>query len=917
MAVYQFGEFDVDPTKRVLSRKSGPVKIGARAFDLLLCFLAKPAEIISKEDLIREIWPSTHVDEVALRVHLVALRKALQGEAVGNCIESVPGRGYKFVRTVTVAGDDNNTSASRSRPSALPAPLENLIGRNDFVTECANLLRTAKLLTVTGPGGIGKTSTAIEIARTVETEFETTIFIDLATLASGELIPAHLASLLGLSVYSKDPLPNIIQTLADQRTLLILDNCEHVILECALITERLIEEACGLTVLATSREALRINSEHVRNLPGLSFPKIGERVLSVSEFSALELFDRRLAGMSGTVHVATQQEMDIAAQIVTRLDGIPLAIELASARVSSLGLQAVLDSLNDPINLLRRGRRTAPQRQQTLRATLEWSYSLLTDHEKLLLAHLSVFAGTFTSGAANAISPPELDPAEFDEALSGLAAKSLISISRHERRFRLLEVTRAFAKERLRERAASSQCYGNHAFWVKSGVDSAVEEWSALETSTWLAKYGDLIHDVRIALRWAFQGSDSGLALKIVASSHLLWTQLGLMAEYLSFLETAVAKMGDGVVADELTETRLRASYASAMFHLNGLSSDDEALDQFRMATRTAEISKDPTEIVRTHSGICAILTTHGRYQEAIDIAETMETNFGPIAANASSRIRAINEHYAGQLLNSEALCEKALDAGSVNVRNTRTSGAGYDQKLLALMVMAKNAWLRGHTETALTLSREVVAEAVNMDDPISSCLVLATSSCPLYFGMEQEAAGRHHVEMLHEISARHSLARWQEWADGYQLVMDKKQTSIGFDQEFAIGTTGPRLESAAVAAGERIGLRLVEFALSNESGWCRSELLRLKGELVKSTDVAVAKELFEKAYDIAQQQGARLWELRSACSLLDIAVGSERSRARERLENIVETYPEKLARSELRRCGNLGIGLIAAVDAA
>jgi len=910
MAVFSFGDFELDVARRSLTRNASAVKIGARAFDILSCLVANAGDIVTKEELIRTVWPATHVDEVALRVHLVAVRKAINDGSATRCIENVAGRGYQFIKPVTRVAESSVTpSFTPAWKDALPISSERLIGREAFVAEATQLLGSVRLLTITGPGGIGKTSVALEVVRRDGIERDNVIFLDLAAFSSGSQVSGHLASRLGLSVYTGDPLPGIIQSLGESRTLIIFDNCEHLIDDCALLVERLLASLANLTILATSREALRVRSEHVRLLHGLSIPEEGESIDDAAAFGAVELFLERYHSAAGSPSSGTPENLELVARIASKLDGIPLALELAAARAGSLGIKAVLDALVDPIGLLRRGRRTAPQRQQTLLATLEWSFSLLSSQEKLLLERVSVFAGSFTAKSAAALLDGTMESHEFEDALAGLCSKCLIAVPRQSRSLRLLEVTRAFARDQLVRSGAEPQTHEAHARWALSRLNAAIYDWTLLDTPSWLANYAILINDVRVALNWTFDHNLNELALKLTATSHILWTQLGLMSEQLQFLEKAVRVMEGPVTVEPIEETRLRASYAAVLFHLKSLSADEEAIRQFRKATLTAEASGDGTEIVRAHSGICAILTTHGRFREAVDIAAGLESKFGAIANNAVSRIYAMNTHFLGDFALSEIMCRRALEAGSVNVRSTRTSGAGYDQRLLAMLVSAKNAWITGATETALQYSREVVAEALNIGDPISTCLVLAVSSCVIYFGMGEFDAARHHLDDLHDVSTKHSLARWKEWADGYELLMPNRDaTREDFEASFVDSTFGPRVEGIVVAAGARVGINVVNFALSGDPGWCKPELLRVKGEILVSDDLPAARSLFEQAHSLAVEQGAALWRLRAAGSLFRSGPASEKEAALDLVRAALSCFKGGIPIAEEEMLNELGI---------
>jgi len=902
MTAFRFGEFEVDIESRSLAKGAEAVKIGARAFDILACLVGNAGQVVTKDELIRTVWPTTNVDDVALRVHMVALRKAISEEGKGSCIESIAGRGYQFVRDVSrIEKLSSETVEAETFKSNLPVVLEKIIGRDEFIKEATELLATASLMTIVGPGGIGKTTVALELARDIEKSYDRSVFLDLAALSDGSQIGPLLASRLGLVVYTDDPIPGIIRTLSEMRTLLIFDNCEHLIDASAEIVERLLAVRT-VTVIATSRETLRVRSEHVRMLQGLTSPAVDDAVDDPHSYSAVELFVRRFEAANGNLSLDVNDELLHAAAIVTRLDGIPLAIELAAARAASLGIRAVYDSLHDPINLLKRGKRTAPQRQQTLRATLEWSFSLLSPSERRLLEYLSVFAGSFHPASAAAIVCDWISDFEFEDAIGGLSAKSLISVSRQDRRLRLLEVTRAFAREELNRSGNEFLALRAHANWVSERLGAAACDWTSLGTPEWMARYGQLINDVRVALKWSFDSGQHDRALKLASTSHVLWTQLGLMGEHLRVLQQAIGTMEASITLDPIAETRLRSSYAAALFHIKSLVADEEAIRQFRKATLTAEATGDQVEIVRSHSGITAILTTHGRYSEAMDVAARLEDKFGPIGNNAVSRIGSINLHFLGQFDQSDMMCHRALDAGSGNVRSTQTSGAGYDQRLMAMLVMARNAWVRGDTETSLAHLSEVVAEALNLGDPISTCLVLAVSSCAVYLGMEEFVAARHHLDILKEVASRHSLSRWMEWAHGYELLLPGSgATEVDFEKSFAESTPGPRAEGTVVIGGTRVGSQVLDLALSGEPGWCKPELLRVKGELLKHRDAVQAKRLFEAAYQMAAEQGSKVWQLRAAISLLDVSSPEGRASAIDTIEETRRSFPGRLAPAEAR----------------
>ncbi len=899
MTVYRFGDFELDPSQRRLSRGEAAVRIGARAFDVLTCLVANAGTVVTKEEIIRTVWPTTHVDDASLRVHMVALRKAILDTEPNYCIESIPGLGYKFAKPVSKLADAYSNLTPKSR-HALPGVVVRLIGRAAFIAQSVELMNSMRLMTITGPGGIGKTSAAIEIARALGDDFDQILFLDLAALSDGQLIETHLATVLGLSVFSSDPMPGIVQAIGDTPLLLVFDNCEHIIDSCAAVIDRLLRLTPNAAVIATSREPLRIASEKVRHLPSLDVPQVGSIPESCAEFSALELFNERLVFASGHNGLSDKDDLLIAAEIVRRLDGNPLAIELAASRVAGLGLQNTASSLSNPLNTLWRGRRTAPPRQQTLKATLEWSYNLLSEGEQVLLNHLSAFAGPFTSQAAKSVAPDFLMAEELEDSLADLRAKSLVSTSRADGRLRLLEMTRAFARKQLDASEYAESCGLSHARWVNAALAQAKTDWRDLEKLDWMQTHADLIHDIRAALDWCFERDQRKLYLEISAASHLLWTQLGLMNEELRFVEQAVSLIEKTNDVDPLIESQLRSSLGLVLFHVRGLRADEQAIRQFETAAEIAESVNDQLEIVRAHSGRCAIITTHGKYSEAAEIALMLETKFGKSASGASSRILAMNTHFLGEHERTNNLCRLAVEGAKAPIGRTLTSGAGYDQKTVALMLMAKTAWIQGYSQRAMALSDEAIAEVLNLDDAISACLAIYVSAFPIYFGLGEFQTARHHLDLLRELSTKHSMLRSQLWVEVFELLFaEANATTHQFEAAFVGDTNGARVETILALAGERAGEKLLNWALTANAGWCRPELTRVKGDLLRHTDVMGAREFYRQAIAASKEQKSPLWHLRAANSMVQSYQDSERSTAKHLIEAALESFRETPPRPE------------------
>jgi predicted ATPase len=378
-----------------------------------------------------------------------------------------------------------------------------MVGRDDTVRCVVEQVQALRFVSIVGPGGVGKTTVATSVAYTLVDSFHDAVFfIDLAALTDPELVPTAVASALGLTVQSQDPLAGLLAFIGDKKILIVLDNCEHVIGVAAVLAEGVVSEAPQAHILATSREALQVEGEHVHLLYSLDVPPedAGLTAEDVLRYPAAQLFMERAAA-SGYGAALSDIDAPIVARLCRRLDGIPLAIELAACRAGSLGIRRTADLLDNRFSLLRHGRRTAPPRHRTLNAMLDWSYNLLSEREKVVLCGLSVFVGDFTLQAAGFVaSDTEIDEADVIDAVASLVAKSLIStIALNESTYRLLDTTRAYAAAKLAERGEADRIARRHAIFYSKLLEHDEIIQSFFDEHD-LSGYAPHIGNVRAAL---------------------------------------------------------------------------------------------------------------------------------------------------------------------------------------------------------------------------------------------------------------------------------------------------------------------------------------------------------------------------------------------------------------------------------
>ncbi len=446
MPSYSFGNFELDIEQRSLKKQGRVVRIGSRAFEMLSILIARAGDIVTKEEIMKAAWPSTVVDDGALRVHLVGLRRVIYDGELELCIRNIPGRGYQFMKPV-IRTDSPSSESSTLPPRRLQKPL----GQEDFVTQSAEILRKSRLVTLVGPGGIGKSTVAAETARIAGGENEI-VHVDVGEYGDPASLEQAIAEKTGKT--SRSDLTQIADFVGSKRLLLVLDNCEHLIQQCADVAEYLVSATTNLKILATSREPLRANYERVREVRALAVPAPGSTRQEIKRSPAVKLLLARSCS-ADAVNGGSDKDYQAVAEVVRKLEGVPLAIELAARRLGDMRLDELVIALDDPFAVLTRGTRTAPARQRSLSASIGWSYHLLTEDEKSLLGILGELPPAFTEAEAWLVSSKQLDRDEYEDALRGLMAKSLVSYSHREATFTMLSATRNYALRRTREYAGA------------------------------------------------------------------------------------------------------------------------------------------------------------------------------------------------------------------------------------------------------------------------------------------------------------------------------------------------------------------------------------------------------------------------------------------------------------------------------
>jgi predicted ATPase/DNA-binding winged helix-turn-helix (wHTH) protein len=897
-----FGPFRLFPARQLLLDGDTPVHLGSRACEILIALVERAGQLLSNQELMRRVWPNTFVEDGNLRVHVAALRRALRDGHAGNrYITNIPGRGYCFVAPVSVAEEPEEEIAVPrvvERQRDMPVPLAHVVGRSDAVPALAAQLKLHRFVTILGPGGIGKTTVAVAVANGLLDSFRDGVrFVDLAPLTDPLLVPSALAAQLGVGIRSDKPLASLIAFLKEKELLVVLDSCEHVIEAAAILAEEIFRGTKAVHILATSREALRVEGERVHRLPPLNFPAStqGLKAADALDFPSIQLFVERAAASLGAFDL-TDAEAPLVADICRRLDGIALAIEIAASRVDVFGVAGLAARLNDRFQLLMQGRRTALPRHRTLGATLDWSYSLLPESERLVLRRLAVFAGTFTMESASAIlASDQTSSTAVVDAIADLVAKSLVSagVEGPVALYRLLDTTRAYMLEKLEESGEYGRLAQRHAEHYGALLEQAQADWESRPATEWRERYRHLIDNVRAALDWSFSpAGEAATGVALAVATVPLWFALSLTSECAERIDRALASQPETRNAD--LDMRLYAARAWSLMQTKGFVAETEAA-----WTRVRDISERQGNIdyrLRALWGLWASLQNRGELHSALTLAERF-SELAAQRANATDisvgdRMIGYTLHLMGDQTRARQHIERMLSRYEVPVIGAHIIRYVFDQRATAQCFLARILWLQGFPDQAVRSVNGIVDGAEAGNDVLSLCQVLVQAACPVAFFVGDLAAARRYVTLLLEHSERQALVFWQAYGRCFQgLLSIKSDDLIGGlavlgaalerlrDIQFGV-YYGVFLGEFADALGRvgraKEGLAAIDEALAraerNDELWYLAELLRIKGELLLRQGgpdgPRDAEAFFLKSLDWARRQQTPAWELRTSMSL-------------------------------------------------
>ena len=900
-----FGPFCLWPDERLLTRDGEPLPIGGRSFDLLVALIEKPGAVLSKRDLLKRVWSDVVVEDGSLRFHMAGLRKLLgDGQDGARYIATQVGVGYAFVAPVerrTVAGGasgavepmaDGITSGGRRAPNLPPQP--HLVGRERDVELLGERIAATPLFTIVGPAGVGKTSLAVEIAHRRAPDFDGhAAFVDFAMLEDPAVVPSMIAGAMDIAVDGDDPLAVILGHVRDRRFLLVLDNCEHLIEPTATIIERFIDDAPLMRVIATSREPLRVRGEHVHRLGALSYPEVtgGLTTDQILAYPAVELFCSRIAAADSDF-VSDEATARLAADVCRRLDGMALPIELVAVRAATHGIQATARQLGERFSLGWSGRRTAQRRQQTLQATLDWSYDLLSAPERIVFERLSIFVGPFSIDAALDVAADRISGSdEVALALDELASKSLVAVNRAGGAgiYRLLEMTRAYAREKLRARGGGEHAAAarRHASYYLGELEAiAGHDESALEDTGPLRQQ---LGNIRSALDFSFgDDGDPKTAVRLAAASAPVFLNLSHLIECqrwcaraLAEAKAATGKTGSGIAPE--IELELQGVLGTALMFTqgNGSAAGDALGRALELATRLEDGWNQLRMLARLHifnKRLGDYAAARSQAARAVEIAAHIgdDEAFG-IAFSLSG----ISHYLAGDLTRARELLEQAMAKSGPTLRS-RTIRYGFDNRSRTGIALAFTLWLAGETEQANLLARQTVRETAQLDHGITQCIALVWAAIIHLWSGDIETT----EEAVDALSARaeaSALTPYSAAAEGFRGALDFERSldadALAVLEKSIAGLRAARYELLVtpftlmllwgLLRSERLqeAQDLVEATISRceELGelFAMPELLRIKADLVqrRDGDHVRSEMLMRDAVSLARRQGAHAWQ--------------------------------------------------------
>ncbi|WP_315767098.1 MULTISPECIES: ATP-binding protein [unclassified Bradyrhizobium] len=913
-----------------------PVKLGGRAFDLLRLLVQRRGELVSKNDLTAAAWPGTFVHDSNLKVNMWSLRRSLGDTQIEPIyIATVARRGYKFIADVRVGigeVDEGPTLAGSLTLTHPPLP-RGIVGREADIAAIADLLAEDRQVTLAGAGGIGKTTVALAVAQAYASRYRDGVcFVDLGTISDPTLFGAALVTALGIRGNTDIGLAAVLDYLRPREMLLILDNCEHVLPAAVIFASKFVMDTSPSRLLATSREPLGTTIEQVVRLGSLPFPSsgLGLSVDQAVRFPAVELFVRRATEWSDYEFV--DEDCKAIAAVCHSLDGLPLAIELAAAQIGRFTPRELLVNLDQKLGFTAARVAASLPRHETLMATIEWSFRLLSQKEARLFALLSVFSEGFEHEDAVFVAEAAgLTPIDVVTALGSLVAKSLLSAQARgaNLRYRLLDSTRRYAAERRRGDPGGSLAMRRHAERMVALFEQSEEEWNWREPADWTERYLGRIADLRSALSWSFgEEGDAILGIRLAVAAITLWSETSILSEAQARLEVALA-LAKRVPCDDLSKAKLACALGWSLFYARKSSNENEVawLDAIAFAKRADNIDYQQRALV----GFAFYLLQIGEIARAITYLEeaTSLADRDPdsTATTEADRALAWAHAFAGELSKSRPVLDHLASTHSLAQGRSRKDANEVYRFITVRFNLPFVAWMQGQADYAARLASDAVDAADRGGHWVSQSNALGLAALPISLEIGDLDALEVFTERLRRNLERERISRWVSVERyfaaclrnlrGDQQAVEDIRAAIDELIEcrflMRIGSYLAFLARAYLRQGRiaeaRDAIRqAIDYQERQGERWCRSELLRVDASILLHTGEAVrAEKRLKQALAEARAIGALTFALRIATDLAAhwATTGREKDAA-QLLTPILGAFTEGFGTQDLVRTSRL-----------
>lgn len=877
-ADFSFGAYALDRLQGVLLRNGSPVPLGPRAMQLLVLLTGAPGRVMDARELAQHLWPGRTVDESGLRLQVAAVRKALD-DADGRLLVNVRGRGYYFVPPSQPPAHPPADASGAPRHRTPPSPPA-LIGRTPDLDRLMPALRTQRVVTLVGAGGVGKTALALSAVSLLADDFPAGIcFVDLSRVGGDRGVPMAVALAFGLSSTGENPLPLLRRHLSAQRWLLLLDNCEHVAAGVKALVALLEGHVLATHFLMTSREALGVAGEAVFRLEPLRTAEaaasapVAARPLS----EAAALFVERARAVAGEAPFDAAA-LSLVEQICVNLDGLPLAIEIAAAQTAGLGIPALAQRTGNLVRLLSRGRPGWPERHRTLVDLLDWSCSLLQDEQRALLCQLAVFRGSFLRAEVRELAAGMgLSDEVTGQALDALIQASMVTAAPPNGPLRLLFTTRSYAENKLAESGQARLAWQRRAAQLTAQLlraNEALEQATESDLPAWHGRHADRMVEVGACLDAVLaNGADPRVVLELCLAAGPSVLEFALFAEFRPRLAQALNLLPRLEPTDDELTLRLHALTCFV-----GLVASKQPGEYAATLERTLDLanqggSRDAR--INAVYGLCAHAASRADYPAMIALSLRLRELAGddkhPAWHLTGRRFHAQARLHLGFLDEAQQVFEDFRDHPWPLVARHYLGHTP-----LAVQVctwLARLQFLRSRSAEALRLAEQGLHAVDNRYSPIGITALLPLVVIPIAICRGEHERALEHVERLERHTAEHSVLHWMPAAAIYRTLLEHRRRGEPIDVE-RLPAMSPQLSDLLATVDEAlITPASVERVRHGAVGWnaaavlCADAMQRWRRGMDDPTVLPALRE----AQALAHRQGALAWSLRGAVNLAEV----------------------------------------------